>query len=197
MRTFEEIRVRQARRLFRAIDPRRKPWPNFSEFLSEVPPLRPGVGDPTFFDRPVLVDRCVSIPRFCNGLKVGRISPHVQFNNRYHPTRPMVYWIWCHDGSRRLGMTPENCFDAFGPDEFGLGDLEGLAFHTQYPTVARNRFIDLPGSFFAEDTSQVACLGPWNGYRGRKVWLHHINEKVCHPRCGSGSYCLSQDTDPS
>lgn len=155
------------------------------------------MGDPEFFDKPVLVDKCVSIPRFCDRLRVGRISPHVKFINRYNPERPMVYWIWCHDGSRRLNVTPEDSVKMFGPDEIGLGDLEGLAFHTQYPSVARQRFIDLPGSLFVEDTYKVACLGPWNGYHRGKVWLHYIDEKEHHPRCGCGSYCNSQDSDPS
>jgi len=195
MKNLASVRIRHAQRLYRLIDPRLTQKPVFEEYLSQIPDLLPGIENPTFFNRPVLMDQRLTISIGCRRMRVRCVSPHVKFAGRAFPDRPPLHWIWCHDGSRRLDISPIDSARGFGPNEFGGGAEEGLAFHAMYPSIAYTRFLDLPESRLQEDPSCVACLGPWNDFD--RVWLHYIDENERHPRCGCLTYCLAQDSDPS
>lgn len=195
MRTHDEIRIRQARRLHGLSRAQGFRNQHFKDYLSEVPPLRPGTGDPTVFNRPVLIDGLVSLPRACIQLRIGRIRPFSRFTDRHAQGKPILRWIWCHDPARYLNFSPEECVSLLEPGQFALDALGGIAFHLQYQSAARRHFIDLPGSVWTDDASYVACLGPWTGYE--KKCLHVVSETERSPRCGSMLYCHALDPDRS
>src|SRR3989338_9458475 len=193
MKNLEEIRMEQASRLHREIwrgHPKQKPA--FAEYVKTIPRLLPATGGSRLFTIPVLVDGRVSLPRCYIQFRVDRKSPHPIFVDYQGILVPKVYWIWCNDGKHLYDTSPREYRKSFGENVIGLSEREGLAFHAQYPSVARNRFIDLPGSVLVEDDTSVACIGPWTGYKGGKVWLHYINEEERHPRCRSASRILAR-----
>src|SRR5436189_160780 len=113
MNSLAQIRLQQAWRLYTA------GWYHclpsgrgisFEQYLKTIPflwqlPRR----HRNQFDRPVLVDRRMSLFQACWYLGIGCKYHTDAFIDLEKDDRVQVNWIWCHDGDRNRGTTPETC----------------------------------------------------------------------------------------